>query len=96
MREYEWQLEEYNRAGDGMGKVELFPMANNEASLLVLPLHELMFDTEKYMEYNMHERQQLMMHAMQRQNVHLKLHEIEELIEMLQSYVAWRKQNEIK
>lgn len=92
-RGYEWCEGEFNRAGDGMGRVELMPQRGNEASLLVLPLHEVMdapIDS-KIMELSSPDRRDLMMTALTRQNVHLKLHEVEELIEMLQSYVAWRR-----
>jgi hypothetical protein len=79
-----------------MGKVELMPVSDTHVSLLVLPLHQEFEErfNDRLLgkpEPSLEDRQMDIKAVMFRQNVHLALHEVEELIEKLQDYVAWRK-----
>lgn len=99
---YEWNGEDPIRVcGYHYGKIELMVLDNNLISLLVLPMNQIYEEKEKGNFYanlslskNREERLLFIKSVMIRQNVHLDLGDVQELIEALQDYVRWAiKQN---
>jgi hypothetical protein len=95
--EHDWNSEEPIRVCGDYSKIELMVLNNNSISLLVLPLNQIQEEKEKGSFYDGPEEKSLFMETfMFRQNVHLNLLDVQELIRALQDYVRWSiKQNEI-
>lgn len=91
-----WENGEPVRACGMMGKIELMPVTDEHVSLLVMPINQEMEERFKGRmagkpEPSIQERKLDIQAIIFRQNVHLALQDVEELIEKLQDYVAWRK-----